>query len=561
MTKRIFRAIYLAALGVLVSSVLLFLVALYSYFEGVQKNQLRMQTELAAQAMAHEGGAFLDGLEAEEYRITWISAEGNVLYDNRADYVEMENHMERQEVRQAMETGLGESERYSATRMERTLYCARKLPDGTVIRISVSINTLLTLLLGMMPPICLILALAFALSLFLASRLSKRIVKPLNEMDLEKPLAAENYEELSPLLHRIDSQQRQIRAQKEELGRKQREFEAVTQNMTEGIVLLNTQDCILEINAAAKRLFKTDTSSIGEPILAVCREPLLEELLRQAAVGQPGELQMEQAGACYQLMLNPVWEGKERIGSVLLILNITEKEKAEAMRREFTANVSHELKTPLHTIAGSAELLADGMVKEEDKPEFYLRIQREAKRMIRLVEDIIHLSHLDEGAGDMKWEEVSLREVARETLQSLEEAARKAKVTLNLRGADLRVWGNRQLVQSIFYNLCDNAIKYNREGGTVDVCVERKDGKSEVLVSDTGIGISEEHRQRIFERFYRVDKSRSKELGGTGLGLSIVKHAVMVLGGTIDLESELGKGTVIRVTFPEKTSEQVLSAV
>ncbi len=553
MTRRIFRSVCLAALGVFAATVALFLLVLYNYFAGVQKNQLRMQTELAAHAAANEGVGFFDGLDAAQYRITWVGADGEVIYDSRKDSGEMENHLEREEIKEALLTGAGESARYSATLMERALYCAERLPDGSVMRLSVSQNTLLTLLLGMTQQICMIIFIALALSLALASRLSKKIVEPLNALDLEKPLSNEGYDELAPLLRRIDSQQRQIKRQREELARKQREFDAVTENMTEGIILLSERGNVLGINRAAERLFGTDEGCVGRHILAVYRSERLPALLASAAAGQSAEALLEVRGERYQLIMNPVRSEGAVSGAVLLAINVTEKERAEQMRREFTANVSHELKTPLHTIAGSAELLAEGLVKDEDRQDFYVRIQDEARRMIRLVEDIIRLSHLDEGADGMTPERVDLYDIARETVNALQSEAKKAQVTLTLDGEETVMDGISQLLESIVYNLCDNAIKYNRAQGSVAVTVKNEGGAAVLTVADTGIGIPPQDRDRIFERFYRVDKSRSKELGGTGLGLSIVKHAARLHGAEIRLESEENRGTTVTVRFPRRT--------
>lgn len=551
MTRRIFRSICLVALGVVAASVMLFLLVLYDYFGGVQQRQLQMQTELAAHAVANEGIAFFDGLNSEQYRITWVGADGAVIYDNRSDSTAMENHLEREEIKAALATGVGESSRYSDTLMERALYAAQRLPDGSVIRLAVSQHTLLTLFLGMMQPLCIIIVIAGALSLVLASRLAKKIVEPLNALDLEQPLNNDGYDELSPLLHRIDSQQRQIKRQSDELAQKQKEFETVTENMTEGIILLNSKGDVIGINRAAKRLFGTDTSCIGRHILTVNRSPQIAELLAGAEAGQHTEKMLDIAGGRYQLILSPVRNGSDLSGAVLLTIDVTEKEKAEQMRREFTANVSHELKTPLHTIAGSAELLANNMVKEADKMDFYNRIQAETQRMIRLVEDIIRLSHLDEGTDGIKREPVDLLALAEQMVQSLLPAAEKAQVGITLAGDAAVIEGIPQLLQSIVYNLCDNAIKYNRAGGSVAVSVQKAGGAVLLTVADTGIGISPEYQERIFERFYRVDKSRSKELGGTGLGLAIVKHAARLHNAKIELKSAENKGTVITVTFSD----------
>ena len=549
MTKRIFRSICLAALGVFLSSAVLFMGVVYDYFSGVQHDQLRMQTQLAAQGAANEGSRYFEGLEVEGFRITWIGAKGEVLYDSASDSAEMENHMERDEIREAFAGGSGESSRYSVTLLERAIYCAERLPDGTVLRLSMAQNTPLTLFLGILQPVCIVFAVAVLLSLFLAFRLSRAIVKPLNELDLDQPLMNQEYEEIAPLLKRMSQQQRQIRKQREELRRRQSEFETVTTGMAEGIVLLNGNKVILSINPAALRLFGTDRSCEGKYILSVNRSLQLQELLQKAGDGRHAEMVMELNGGTYQLAASPVFSEGLVSGVVLLMLDVTEKEKAEQLRREFTANVSHELKTPLHTISGSAELMAEGMVRNEDIPVFSRRIYAESQRMIRLVEDIIRLSHLDEGAGDMKWEEMDLHALAEENINVLMPEAKKRGIQVDLAGETVWVRGIRQLVSGIFYNLIDNAIKYNHREGSVRVTVEAERAGASVCVADTGIGIPAEHQERIFERFYRVDKSHSKEIGGTGLGLSIVKHAAKLHEAAIQVDSIVGEGTAIKIHF------------
>ena len=553
MTKRIFRSICLVAIAVFLASVTLFLCVLYDYFGNVQQNQLKTQTELAAQGVEAVGAEYFDGLSPKGYRVSWISADGKVLYDSEADSSEMENHLAREEIKEALESGYGESARYSATLMERTLYSAKRLSDGTVVRLSVAQSTLLMLLLGMMQPIIIIIVIAVVISFLLAHRLSKNITAPLNQLNLDDPLNNEGYDELSPLLRRIDAQQRQIRGQEKELRQKQEEFEAVTENMAEGIILLNTKGMILGINRAASILFGTTRNSIGKYILSVNRNIELSELLSGIESGVRKEKIIDLNGGKYQLALNPVRESGNISGAVLLMLDVTEKEQAEQMRREFTANVSHELKTPLHTIAGCAELLENGMVRPEDTARFYSQIRGEAGRMIALVEDIIRLSHLDEGAEDMKRERVDLYDLAAETVKSLSREAESAGVSVSFEGQNAVVIGTPQILESIVYNLTDNAIKYNRQGGTVKVSVGPLSDGVRLSVADTGIGILPEHRERIFERFYRVDKSRSKELGGTGLGLSIVKHATRLHNAKIELQSTEGKGTTITIIFPKSS--------
>ena len=551
MTKRIFRSICMVAMGVFAASVALFMWVLYNYFSNVRKSQLKEQTYFVARAVANEGIRYFDGLDTAEYRITWVEEDGEVLYDNRWDSDEMENHLERAEIKEAFANGFGESSRYSVTLMERTLYCAMRLPDKTVIRLGVLQNTLLMLFLGMAQPVCMIIAIAFALSLLFAARLSKQIVKPLNELNLDAPLNNEGYDELFPLLYRIDSQQKQIKSQSDKLLQKQKEFDTVTENMTEGIILLNASGTVLGINRTATQLLGVGQACIGRHILSVSCSAELSELLRKAEKGLHAEKRINLGDNRYQMLLSPVISGGELSGFVLLAINITEKEKTEKMRREFTANDSHELKTPLHTIAGSAELLLNGIVQEKDRQDFYHRIYKEAQRMIRLVEDIIRLSHLDEGAEAMKSEEIDLYALAGETVQALLPEAKNMGIEISMDGEPAVISGIPQLIQSIIYNLCDNAVKYNRKGGRVFITVTNREDCAVIAVTDTGIGIPAEHQERIFERFYRVDKSRSKETGSTGLGLSIVKHAAGLHNANIELQSTADEGTTVTVIFPK----------
>lgn len=550
MTKKIFRSICLVALAVLIASVVLIMGVLYGYFTDMQHDQLRMQTELAAQGVNHEGTAYFDQLSARDYRITLIEPDGRVIYDSEADSGEMENHLEREEVQEALDSGYGESERYSSTLMEKSLYSAMVLDDGSILRMSVSQSGILTLLLGMLQPIIVVLIAAIALSLLLASRLSKRIVKPLNELDLDDPLSNEGYDELSPLLLRVYSQQKQLKKQSAELGQRQDEFAAVTASMSEGLVLLNDKGNILSINPAASRFLDTDQHSVGENILTVNRSLDLQELLSKALNGDQAEKIMDLQEGHYQVIASPVISDNTVSGIALLIFDVTDKENSEQMRREFTANVSHELRTPLHSISGYAELLKNGMVKTADIRPIASKIYDEAQRMVHLVEDIINLSHLDEGAGDMAREKIDLFEAAKAAALSLEPEAESADVSISVTGEPAVIVGIPQLIGGIVYNLCDNAIKYNHKGGSVSVIVRKNDDSAVLTVRDTGIGIPAEDQNRVFERFYRVDKSHSKEVGGTGLGLSIVKHSARIHGARISLESSVGEGTTVTVKFP-----------
>jgi len=553
MTKRIFRSIWLVALAVFLASVVLIMGVLYSYFTASQQRQLRTETILTAQGVTLEGERYFEGLDLDGCRITWIGPDGTVLYDSQSAAAAMENHADREEVKEAFAAGFGESSRYSTTHMERLLYSAKQLPDGTVIRLSSQQQSVLILVLSMLQPMAVVIAIALGLALLLAARVSKQIVKPLNELDLDEPLQNEEYDELAPLLHRIDSQQKQLKGQEMELRRRKREFEAITGNMNEGLVLLNARGRILSINPTAARLLGTDAGCVGRDILTVNRAPDLQTLLLQAQDGQRGERVLDLGGGGYQLDVSPVLTDGTVTGVVLLFVDVTEKERAEEMRREFTANVSHELKTPLHTISGCAELLQSGLVKAGDEKQFVGQIYSEAQRLICLVEDIINLSHLDEGAGEMRREPVDLFSLAESTAASLAPVAERARVTVNLSGGPAEIMGIVQLLGGIVYNLCDNAIKYNRPGGTVEIAVNREAAGVSLSVRDNGIGIPVEHQSRIFERFYRVDKSHSKEVGGTGLGLSIVKHAAMIHGASVDLKSKPGEGTAITVFFPAET--------
>ena len=551
MTKRIFRSICLVALTVFLASVVLFMGVLYEYFSNVEQAQLKMQTTLAAQGVTNEGIDYFHDLKVKNYRISWIDTEGNVIFDSASDTAEMENHLEREEVREALSSGYGESRRYSATLMERSFYSAQKLDDGTILRLSISQNSILTLLLGMTQPICIIFVIALILSIVLAIQVSKKIVKPLNEIDLDNPLSNEGYDELSPFLRRIDSQQKQLRGQKTELLQKENELNTIIGSMNEGMILLNQKGKIISINPAAKKLLSADTDCIGSDMLSLCRNLELQEILTKALHGERGENIIRLYGESYQIDADPITSENIVKGAALFFFNVTEKEKAEQIRREFTANVSHELKTPLHSISGYAELLKNDMVKENDKIPFAGKIYDEAGRMIQLVEDIISLSHLDEGADDMQRENIDLYTLAEKAVQSLEPQADTVCVALELSGVPAPLNGIPQLLYSVIYNLCDNAIKYNHENGKVMVDIQSKNGVIVLSVKDTGIGIAPEHQERIFERFYRVDKSHSKAVGGTGLGLSIVKHAAKIHNAKVDVKSHVGKGSTVIVTFPK----------
>ena len=551
MTKKIFRSTVAVGLAVLLASLVIIMGALYGYFGHVQERQLHDELTIAAAAMEQGGGAdYLRRLPADEdFRITWLKADGTVLYDTRSDAGSMENHSQRQEVQDALKTGAGESSRYSATLLEKMLYYAQRLSDGTVLRLSASRVTVGVLFLSMLPAILLVTAAAFALSAVLAGRVSRRIVEPLNRLDLEHPLENEAYEELSPLLRRLEHQRRQIDDQLRSLRRRSEEFAQITASMTEGLVLLDERGTVLSINPAACAVFHADDSCVGQPLLTVERDTAVSRALRDAMDTGHGETRMERGGREYQFDMTRIESDGEAVGAVLLTFDVTEQAFAERNRREFTANVSHELKTPLQGIIGSAELLESGVVQPGDVPRFVGHIRSEAQRLVTLINDIIRLSELDEG-GALPSEPVELLSLCRDTAQSLAPAAEAHNVTVSVTGEEATVPGVRRLISEVFTNLCDNAIKYNRDGGSISVTVSRDGGDAVVSVSDTGIGIPPEHQSRVFERFYRVDKSHSKASGGTGLGLSIVKHAVLYHHGTVEVHSVPGEGTTFTVRLP-----------
>ena len=549
MTKKIFQSILLVAGAVLLASLLIIMGFLYSYFGGVEENQLRDELSLASAAVESSGTDYLSQLTAGRYRLTWIAADGSVLYDTRTDAESLENHASRAEVGQALSTGTGESTRYSSTLMEKTMYYAQRLTDGTVLRISISRATVGMIAVGMLQPLLLVLIVALILSGVLARRLSRRIVDPLNSLDLEHPLDNDAYEELSPLLKRIHHQHVEIRTQLRELREKTDEFTQITGSMREGLVLLDEHGSILSINAAAQALFGADAQCVGRDFLTIERSHEISAAIQAAAADGHSEVRAERAGRVYQFDISRITSDGKFLGTVILAFDITEQEFAERNRREFTANVSHELKTPLQGIIGSAELIENGMVKPGDLPRFVGHIHAEAARLVTLIDDIIRLSQLDEGDA-MPTEPVDLLAVSQEAAENLHDAAAARNVTVSVTGQPAVLPGVRRLIYEIVYNLCDNAIKYNRDGGRVDVTVAADAGGSSITVADTGIGIAPEHQARVFERFYRVDKSHSKASGGTGLGLSIVKHAVQYHHGRIELESTPGTGTTIRVVFP-----------
>ena len=548
MVSKIFRSILTVAIAVLTATVAVIVGVLYPYFGNLQESQLDDELHLAAAATQQLGKSYLEELDSHSYRLTWVGADGTVLFDSHADAASMENHADREEIREALVSGSGSSIRRSTTLTEQTIYEATRLDDGSVLRISVSRATALLLVLGMLQPILIILVLALVLSALLARRMARRVVEPLNRLDLDNPAQNDVYEELSPLLLRINAQRREIREQVQALRRKQEEFDQITGHMKEGLVLLDGMGKVLSINPAARSLFDADGSCVGTDFLTIDRKQNMRMALEEANAQGHADFRASMNGRVYQFDLSRIDPDGSAHGMVILAFDITEQVNAEQHRQEFTANVSHELKTPLQSIIGSAELLENGIVKEEDVPRFVGHIRKEASRLVILIDDIIRLSQLDEGA-EMPREDVSLKVLSEEVCETLADAAKLKDVTLEVSGDDGVINGVRRLLYEVVYNLCDNAVKYNRTGGFVKISVTERQNAVTLRVSDSGIGIAPEHQDKVFERFYRVDKSHSKQSGGTGLGLSIVKHAVQYHHGKITVESEPDKGTTISVLF------------
>lgn len=549
MTRKIFNSIIIVAGTILLASVIIIMGSLYSYFESVREKELKDNLNLLVSAVEKCGINYLEDIKSDRYRVTWISADGTVIYDTITDNEKNENHLERAEVKSALETGEGKSNRYSNTLMEKTMYYAKRMKDGSVLRISVSSLTVWYLVLGMVQPIVIVVIIAIVCSAMLAGRLSKRIVKPLNELDLDDPLENNAYEEISPLLIRINRQNKKINAQFKELRQREAEFEKITSCMSEGLIMLDKQGIILSINHAANKIFDLEQNAAGKNFLEVYRDHEMSLCIKNAAESGHGEIQKSKSGREYQFDVSRIESEDDILGTVVLIFDITEKMQAERSRREFTANVSHELKTPLQGIIGSAELIENGMVKQEDMPRFIGHIRKEASRLVTLVGDIIRLSQLDEKT-ELEKEQVNLLEIAYEVSETLSSIAKEKNIDIKVSGEHVTVSGVRKLLHEIIYNLCDNAIKYNIDGGNAEISVTRNDQNAILTVTDTGIGIPNEHIDRVFERFYRVDKSHSKESGGTGLGLSIVKHAVLYHKGTIDIKSSKNSGTTIKIELP-----------
>ncbi len=552
MTKRILRSILLVAVLVLAASTGATLGILYYHFGGQLEEELRREASYLSVSVEKEGIEAFDDLPADAERVTYIDTDGTVLFDNRADENGMENHGDREEVKEALEQGSGRAVRNSDTLSQRTLYYALRLSDGKVLRVSSTQYNIPGLLGGMIQPLLIILILMAVLSAWIAYRVSRGIVEPINRLDLDHPEDNQVYDEIAPLLTKINRQQKQIRREIADAKRQQEEFSIITENMEEGFVILDVHTEVLSYNSSALKLLGAEESRERRSILAMNRSQEFQRIVEQVLSGRHVITMLELGDRSCQIAANPVFHDNEVSGAVLLILDVTERMKGEQMRREFTANVSHELKTPLTSISGFAEIISDGFVKPEDTRKFAGRIFKEAQRLITLVNDVIKISQLDEGKLPYEREETDLYELCREILRRMEERASAAGVHLYLKGSHKKITTVQTILDEVLNNLCDNGIKYNKKGGNLTVTIEEGEGETRISVEDQGIGIPAEDQKRVFERFYRVDKSHSKAIGGTGLGLSIVKHGAMYLGAEVKVESTLGKGSTFTLVLPEQ---------
>ena len=551
MTKKIFKSIMFVCALVLAVGLAAVMGILYSNFDGQMRKELSKEAAYLSYGVEQQGVDYLKNIKDKSARITYIDQDGTVLFDNEADVSEMKNHSDRTEFQKAEKYGAGESSRYSDTLSEKTIYYALRLKDGTVLRVSGTQDSVLALVENLIFPLCGLLCLMLILSGIMASAISKRIVKPINELDLESPEENQIYEELSPLLSKIHRQNREIQNQLELAKQQQEEFSLITENMQEGLIVIDKYTMILSANSSAWNLFHMDRVRQGESVYCLDREEEFRHAIEQVLSGEHTELVLKLNGSDIQLIANPVIRDKKTEGAVVLLVNVTEKLERESLRREFSANVSHELKTPLTSISGFAEIMQGGLVKNEDIPKFAGRIYKESQRLLQLVEDVIQISQLDEEKTSYVWEPVDVYQVCKNAFESLKEKAKRLNVHLYICGERMKMEAVRTLLEEAVYNICDNAIKYNRNDGSVSVFLTQTAQEIQIVVKDTGVGIPKEDQDRVFERFYRVDKSHSKEIGGTGLGLSIVKHAVGALKGSVILRSEEGNGTEITLRFPK----------
>ena len=559
MKRKIYWNMCLMALLAVILSAVMATLVYYRNMADEMRREIVTEARYLEAGIELSGPAYLENLsgsiaDTTRSRVTLVAEDGTVLYDNYAAADTMENHGSRPEIQEAMESGAGSSVRTSSTLSERTFYYALQLEDGTVIRVANTTDSVLANVLRMVPALAAVAALLVILCMILADRQTKRIVAPINELDLDHPAEVKIYDELAPLLVRFDRQRSTIKQQMETLKSKQREFTAITENMSEGFIVVGKRGEVASYNTSAMRILGVDEKQpreAGVNILSFNRSHVFRTTVDEALSGRHCEQNMEIGGRMYQIIANPVMEKDEVTGAIIVILDVTEKEEREELRREFTANVSHELKTPLTSISGYAEIMKNGLVKQEDMKRFSENIYTEAQRMIVLIGDIIKLSRLDEASTDLEKTSVDLYAAAQNVLARLQMQAKAQNVTLKLEGEAAQVSGMPQILDEMIYNLCDNGIKYNKPGGHVTVRVYKEQGAPVLSVEDDGIGIPEADQERVFERFYRVDKSHSRQIGGTGLGLSIVKHGAIYHNARVEMESHPGQGTRVRIRFPE----------
>lgn len=544
MKKKLFKNILLSMIVTLTVCMSLMILVLNKNFVKIEIGQLAKEATLASSGVENDGESYLESINDPDYRITWLDSAGKVLYDTQVNSATMENHSSREEFKKAMNEGEGSSIRYSSTMLQQNIYYAVKLNDNTVLRVAETYDSVLSLTLRLLTPILWIYILAIAISGFLANYLAKRISKPINEIDLDHPLSKPSYEEIQPLLKRVDSQNKQIKKQMDDLHQKKKEFNSVTDNISEGLILLNKENDVVSINNAARQLFQTEDQNV------ILSTEEIKDLIEKAKQGKEAETILRKDEAIIRVIANPIYSHSVFTGISILAFDVTNTYEAERTRKEFTANVSHELKTPLQTIMGSAELLQNHLVKQDDIPSFYEKIHQESSRMLTLIDDIIRLSQLDE-SSQVEENTLRINDSAKEAINSLKESAKKKNIQIQTNLNEAFIKANSRLIYEIIYNLIDNAIRYSNNDSSIEVSTYTDIHHAYLKVKDNGIGIPLEDQSRIFERFYRVDKSHSRATGGTGLGLSIVKHAVKLSHGTIALESELNKGSTFTVTFPK----------
>lgn len=552
MTKKIFKSNIVVAAAVLIFGIACVMAILYQHFGKEINGELKKEASYLSYGVEQEGIDYLKQINEKDDRITYIAEDGTVLYDNMADVESMENHSERKEVQEALKTGSGYAERTSKTLAQKTIYYALRLPDHSVLRVSSTQFSIFVLLMELIPPIIGIIIVMLIIAVIVSAHMANKIVEPINNLDLEHPEDNQVYDEVGPLLSKIYKQNRQIKNQLEAARRNQEEFGIITENMQEGLLVIDSYTMILSGNSSVWKMFQIKDPKIGDSVYSLDRNEDFRMLIEQVLKGQHGSVLLHLGNEAIQMIANPVTREHKVVGAVLLLMNETEKVEREQLRREFSANVSHELKTPLTSISGFAEIIQDGLVRAEDIKKFAGRIYDEAQRLITLVEDTIKVSQLDEGENPYEWEQLDAYTVVKDVCGRLKDIAAKKNVHLYIDGDKTMLCTVRPIFDEIIYNLCDNGIKYNRDDGTVSIHLREMGENVEVRVKDNGIGIPGEDQNRVFERFYRVDKSHSKAIGGTGLGLSIVKHGVTFLGGTIKMVSEVGKGTEVTLTFPKQ---------